>query len=243
NQSNGSAGTKACDNAGKARMETVPGKDYIMLPVWPADPLFSQSSKDSLDDGFKPSGDEEKKDAKDPGNEDNEAPSTEESRVNQKKDASVNSTNTINIVSLTVNTVGIKNNVVDENIVYRCVDDPNMPELKDIVYSDNDEDVGAEADMNNLDTFMHVSPIPTTRIHKDHPIEQIIRDLNSSPHTRRMTKNVTEHAMFSSVQQRNNHKDFQNCLFVCFLSKEEPKKVIQALKDLGWIEAMQEELL
>ncbi|GJW10363.1 putative transposase-associated domain-containing protein [Tanacetum coccineum] len=31
NQSNGSAGTKACNDAGKARMETVPGKDYILV--------------------------------------------------------------------------------------------------------------------------------------------------------------------------------------------------------------------
>ncbi|GKA44904.1 retrovirus-related pol polyprotein from transposon TNT 1-94 [Tanacetum coccineum] len=43
NQSNSNAGTKACDDAGKARMETVPGKDYILLPLWPADPLLSQS--------------------------------------------------------------------------------------------------------------------------------------------------------------------------------------------------------
>ncbi|GKA13414.1 ribonuclease H-like domain-containing protein [Tanacetum coccineum] len=37
------------------------------------------------------------------------------------------------------------------------------------------KDVGAEADMNNLDTFIHVNPIPTTRIHKDHLVKQIIR--------------------------------------------------------------------
>ncbi|GJU72423.1 putative ribonuclease H-like domain-containing protein [Tanacetum coccineum] len=49
NQSNGNAGTKACDDAGKARMETVPGKDYILLPLWTADPPFSQSSKSSPD--------------------------------------------------------------------------------------------------------------------------------------------------------------------------------------------------
>ncbi|GJZ61941.1 putative ribonuclease H-like domain-containing protein [Tanacetum coccineum] len=56
---NGNAGTKACDDAGK--METVPGKDYILLPLWPVDSLLSQSSKSSLDEGFKPSGDDEKK--------------------------------------------------------------------------------------------------------------------------------------------------------------------------------------
>ncbi|GKB05928.1 putative RNA-directed DNA polymerase, eukaryota, reverse transcriptase zinc-binding domain protein [Tanacetum coccineum] len=181
---------------------------------------------------------EEKKDAKDPGNEDSKVPSTEESRFNQEKDASINNTNTINIVSPTINVAGIEDNVVDENIVYGCADDLNMPELEDIVYSNDDKDVGAEADMTNLDTYMHVSPILTIIIHKDHPVEQIIRDLNSAPQTRRMTKSVTDHAMFSSVQQRTNHRDFQNCLFACFLSQEEPKKVIQALKDPSWIEAM-----
>ncbi|GJZ60166.1 putative RNA-directed DNA polymerase, eukaryota, reverse transcriptase zinc-binding domain protein [Tanacetum coccineum] len=243
NQSNGSTGTKTRDNAGKARMETVPGKDYILLPVWPTNPLFSQSSKDSPDAGFKPSGEEEKKDAEDPGNEDSEVPSTGESRVNQEKGVSVNITNTINTISPTVNAAGIEDNDVDENIVYGCADDPNMPELEDIVYSDDDEDVGAEADMNNLDTFTPVSPIPTTRIHKDHLIEKIIVDIHSAPQIRRITKSVTGHAMFSLVQQRTNHKDFQNCLFECFLSQEDPKKVIQALNDPSWIEAMQEELL
>ncbi|GJS02363.1 hypothetical protein Tco_0318871 [Tanacetum coccineum] len=58
---------------------------------------------------------------------------------------------------------------------------------------DDYEDVGAETDRNNLNTFMLVSPIPTTRIHKDHPVEQIIGDLNSAPQTRRMTKNLEEH--------------------------------------------------
>ncbi|GKB48206.1 retrovirus-related pol polyprotein from transposon TNT 1-94 [Tanacetum coccineum] len=60
NQSNGNAGTKACDDAGKARMKTIPDKDYILLPLWTTDPPFSQSSKSSPDAGFKPLGDERK---------------------------------------------------------------------------------------------------------------------------------------------------------------------------------------
>nr|GFC24746.1 putative reverse transcriptase, RNA-dependent DNA polymerase [Tanacetum cinerariifolium] len=35
-------------------------------------------------------------------------------------------------------------------------DDPNMPALKDITYSDNDEDVFAEADFTNLETTITV---------------------------------------------------------------------------------------
>ncbi|GKC87680.1 putative ribonuclease H-like domain-containing protein [Tanacetum coccineum] len=92
---------------------------------------------------------------------------------------------------------------------------------------------------------MNVSPIPTTRIHKDRPKGQIIGDINSSTQTRRIIKITEEHAMVSYIkrQRRTNHKDYQNCLFACFLSQIEPKKVIQALIDPSWIEAMQEELL
>ncbi|GKB47941.1 putative ribonuclease H-like domain-containing protein [Tanacetum coccineum] len=71
--------------------------------------------------------------------------------------------------------------------------------------------------MNNLATTVPVSPIPTTRVHKDHPLEQIIGDIHSEPQTGRMTKNVTEHI--------------------------EPKKVTQGLTDPSWIEAMQDKLL
>ncbi|GJZ85774.1 hypothetical protein Tco_0651113 [Tanacetum coccineum] len=210
NQSNGCAGTKACDDARKARIETVPGKDYILLPFLTQDLSFSSSLKDSPDPGFKPSGEEEKK-------EDSEVPNTEEPRFNQEQGANVNSTNNINIVSLTINAVDIENNAADENIVYGCDDDPNMPNLEEIVYSDDYEGLDAKADMTNLDTNILVSPTLTTRIHKDHPLKQFIGDIHSAPQTRRMIKNVTEHV--------------------------EPKKVIQALQDPSWIEAMQEELL
>ncbi|GJX91366.1 ribonuclease H-like domain-containing protein [Tanacetum coccineum] len=108
------------------------GKDYILLPLSIQDLPFSYSSKDSPDAGFKPLGKEEKKDAKDPGNEDIKVPSTKEPKVNQEKDASVDSINTINTVSPTVNTAGIEDNAVDENIVYGCDDDPNMLILENL---------------------------------------------------------------------------------------------------------------
>ncbi|GJR32737.1 putative ribonuclease H-like domain-containing protein [Tanacetum coccineum] len=109
----------------------------------------------------------------------------------------------------------------------------------------DDDDVGAEANLNNLETTMNVSHIPTTKINKDHPKDQIIGDLNSAIQTRRMTKIFDEYSMVSYInkQSRTNHKDYQNCLFACFLSQKEPKKVIQALADPSWVEAMQEELL
>ncbi|GKD35968.1 putative ribonuclease H-like domain-containing protein [Tanacetum coccineum] len=44
-------------------------------------------------------------------------------------------------------------------------------------------------------------------------------------------------------QRRNNHKDFQHCLFACFLSQNEPKQIFEALEDESWVDAMQDELL
>nr|GFC68540.1 copia protein [Tanacetum cinerariifolium] len=60
---------------------------------------------------------------------------------------------------------------------------PDMVEREDIVYTDH-ENVGAEADFNNLETSITVSPIPTTRIHNAHPISQIISNLSSTTQTR-----------------------------------------------------------
>nr|GEX62242.1 retrovirus-related Pol polyprotein from transposon TNT 1-94 [Tanacetum cinerariifolium] len=139
-------------------------------------------------------GEEEKKDSEDLMNEDNEVLSTKEPRVNQKKDANINNINNINTVSLTANAASIKNNIVVEDIVYGCADDPNMPNLEEIVYLDDDAGVGAEADITNFDTNIPISPILTTRIHKDHSVKQIFRDLHLAPQTRRMTQNVTNYA-------------------------------------------------
>ncbi|GJX70537.1 putative ribonuclease H-like domain-containing protein [Tanacetum coccineum] len=181
-------------------------------------------SKSSPDDGFKPLGDYKKKDTEEPGKESGN-PSEEGKRVNKEKDTNANNTNNINTVSPTVNVAGIEDNVADDNIVSGCADDPNMPELEEISRFSDAKDDDSGVDMNNLDTYFQVSPIPTARIHKHHPLEQIIGDLNLAPQTRRMTMNLEEHSLFSSVQQRTNHKDFQNCLFGCFLSQVEPKKM------------------
>ncbi|GJY52797.1 putative ribonuclease H-like domain-containing protein [Tanacetum coccineum] len=136
--------------------------------------------------------------------------------------------------------------------------DPNMPDLEDAsdtlpndgIFNgayDDDEDVGAVADFNNMDNTIAVSPIPTLRIHKDHPKGQILGDPTSAVQTRGKIQKASsaQQALVSYIhkQNRTNHKDHQNCLFACFLSQEEPKTISQALKDESWVEAMQEELL
>nr|GEZ56901.1 hypothetical protein [Tanacetum cinerariifolium] len=96
----------------------------------------------------------------------------------------------------------------------------NMPGLENIIYSDDEDVVGAEANFNNLESSIPVSPIPTTRIHKDHPVSQIIGDLSLTTQTRSMTRAVKDQGGLS--QMFGN--DFHTCMFACFLSQEEPKR-------------------
>nr|GEU73249.1 uncharacterized mitochondrial protein AtMg00810-like [Tanacetum cinerariifolium] len=99
-------------------------------------------------------------------------------------------------------------------------DDADMLELEDITYSDDEDDVGAEANFNNLETSITVSPIPTIRVHKDHPVTQIIGDLSSATQTRSMTMVAKDQGGLSHI----NNEDFHTCMFACFLSQEEPKR-------------------
>ncbi|GKF73294.1 hypothetical protein Tco_0219626 [Tanacetum coccineum] len=79
------------------------------------------------------------------------------------------------------------------------------------------------------------------------PLTLILGDPHSAVETRsKLTKSSGAHAFVSYIQKqrRNNPKDFQHCLFACFLSQNEPKKISEALEDKSWVDAaMHEELL
>nr|GEU39420.1 hypothetical protein [Tanacetum cinerariifolium] len=121
---------------------------------------------------------------------------------------STNNTNTFNTASpfdtaVSPNfRIARKSSFVDPS---KYFDDPDMPELEDIVYSDDDEDVGAEADFSNLETNISVSPILTTRVHKDHPVTQIIGDLTLDPQTRSMTRMVKEQGGVHQINDEDFH--------------------------------------
>ncbi|GJW80054.1 retrovirus-related pol polyprotein from transposon TNT 1-94 [Tanacetum coccineum] len=192
-------GTKVSDNTGQGRKETEPVKNYILLPLWTVDPPFFQDPKSSHDDGSKPSSDDGKKVDEDP--------RKESECKDQEKEDNVNSTNNANIIRSTVNATGINEvNVVGRKTSIELPFDLNMPALEDYSIFDflrDNEDDGAVADMNNLDTTIQVSPNPTTRIHKDHPLDQVIGDLQSATQIRKMSKNLKEHGK----NPKRNKKD------------------------------------
>nr|GFC11515.1 putative ribonuclease H-like domain-containing protein [Tanacetum cinerariifolium] len=120
-----------------------------------------------------------------------------------------------------------------------------IPTFEDIlrVTTNLKESNGVEADISNMETAITASPTPTLRIHKDHPKSQIIGPLDTPIQTRNKSKEVEEQSFIATIHQKTDPTLLQFCLFSCFLSQVEPKKISDALQDPSWVEAMQEELL
>ncbi|GJV69306.1 retrovirus-related pol polyprotein from transposon TNT 1-94 [Tanacetum coccineum] len=76
-----------------------------------------------------------------------------------------------------------------------------------------------------------VTPAPQDRWSQDKHIELV--NIIGNPGAGMLTR-----AMAKQLSAASAHE----CLFVDFLSEEEPKKVSEALKHLGWVDAMQDEL-
>ncbi|GJR26649.1 putative ribonuclease H-like domain-containing protein [Tanacetum coccineum] len=167
--------------------------------------------------------------------------------------AKASSTNIVNTVSTPVSTASPYDRLSLSDPTNPEQYDSEIPPLEDIYQNPTDgiftnssyDDEGAVADFTNLETVVNVSPIHTSRINSFHPSALILGDPNSAVQTRsKVNKSSGAHAFVSYVQKqrRNNHKDFQHCLFACFLSQNEPKKISEALEDESWVDAMQEEL-
>ncbi|GKD67205.1 hypothetical protein Tco_1309313 [Tanacetum coccineum] len=84
-----------------------------------------------------------------------------------------------------------------------------------------------EIELGNMSPSYAVPTTPHIRIHKDHPIDHVIGDVQSYVQTRRMTTSYSELGFLSAIYEGKTHQDLHTCLFACFLYQE----------------AMQEELL
>nr|GEU47129.1 hypothetical protein [Tanacetum cinerariifolium] len=100
--------------------------------------------------------------------------------------------------------------------------------------------VSLNFDLGGKSSYVDLSQYP------DDPDMSALEDITYSddeedvaPQTKSMTRMVKEQGRLTQI----NNDDFHTCMFACFLSQEEPKRVHQALKDSSWIDVMQEELL
>nr|GEU62876.1 hypothetical protein [Tanacetum cinerariifolium] len=202
NQSNPSTGFQDKFDAEKVAEEG--DQQYVLFPVWSYGSTNPQNTnRDASIDGKEYEFDEKK-----PESEVNVSPSSSAQSKKQdnktKREAKGKSpvdTNTFSAASpsnVAASTTNGKSSFIDTS---QLPDGPDMPELEDITYFDDEDDVGAEADFNNLETSITVSPIPTTRVHKDHPMTQIIGDLSSATQTRSMTRVAKDQAMQEELLQ------------------------------------------
>nr|GEX09260.1 putative ribonuclease H-like domain-containing protein [Tanacetum cinerariifolium] len=117
----------------------------------------------------------------------------------------------INTASLNVNTNRASINTASPNV---NTDRPSINTTSN-----------AEVDLSNIFTTYLVPSTPNTQIHKDHSLDHVIGDVQSGVQTKRMTKTTSEQGFISVVYEWKTHKDLHTCLFACFLSHEEPKKM------------------
>ncbi|GJV17909.1 putative ribonuclease H-like domain-containing protein [Tanacetum coccineum] len=273
NKTNGIAGTKDNTIAGQAQKEKEPEQEYILIPICTTDPSISQGPKDRERDTKVDENKASNRSRKDDEPTRSELERLNQREIHNENTNSTNSVNTIstpvstarptidtvvpsppfNTPRPSVNTA----NAFEEHLFKRfspfkndfsLLPVPNMSSKDNTGIFGNaydDEDVEEEVDMNNVNSSYTVPDTSFTKFHKDHPEDQVIGSLKPHVQTRHMTKTTEDHCLISSVHQlkRTNHKDVQNCLFACFLSQKEPKKVLQAMEDPSWVEEMQNELL
>nr|GEX22052.1 uncharacterized mitochondrial protein AtMg00810-like [Tanacetum cinerariifolium] len=240
NQSNPSAGVQEQFHAEKAGEEIE--QQYVLFLVWSSGSTNPQNTnRDAAFDEKEPEFDEKKPESEVNVSLSSSAQSKKHDDKTEKRlkarvlinevnaadtlvltvgQISPNSTNTCSAASLSNAAASPTNGKSSFIDAYQLPDDPEMPELEDITYSDDEDDVGAEADFNNLETSITVSLIPTTRVHKDYPVIQIIGDLSSPTQTRSMTRVAKDQGGLSQI----NNEDFHTCMFASFLSQEEPKR-------------------
>nr|GEU73900.1 putative ribonuclease H-like domain-containing protein [Tanacetum cinerariifolium] len=150
NQPNDNTGIKENLDAGKVGKEIISSQQYALLPLWSISLQDPQNTDDDIADAAF--------DVKE-----------NENDVYVSANGTLTSPS-VNAISLNFG-IARKYSFVDP---FTYLDDPDILELEDIVYLYDEEDVGTEADLSNLETNIPVSPIPTTRFHRDHPVNQII---------------------------------------------------------------------
>ncbi|GJS91134.1 putative ribonuclease H-like domain-containing protein [Tanacetum coccineum] len=235
-EANHNAGTEDTIDVGNSKTEDESTQDCFVLPIWSS---YSLTINPDL-----------KRDGKREGPKEEEQVFLDELKRLKRQEKDANKAAKALKKEFAQET---KNLIIQEGAA-KTSNDSEIPPLEDIYQNSTDgifthssyDDEGAVADFTNLETFVNVSPIPTSRIISSHPSALILRDLNSAVQTRsKVNKSSRAHAFVSYVQKqrRNNHKDFQHCLFACFLSQNEPKKISEALEDESTVDAMQEELL
>ncbi|GJS74753.1 hypothetical protein Tco_0707594 [Tanacetum coccineum] len=214
--SNEFAGTQGNLNAGTF---TATSQDCIMMPIWKDASYFHSPSKKVGNDDPKSAVDNPKQDEEGPNNENNDKDESEEDSSPKEDNTTIQQVNTS---SPGLNTGSLELNNVDSSV--------NTATPKDMLGASHsfeathveffNDEYEPEVDLGNIQNSYPVLTTPNTRIHKDHPIKNVIGQVKSSVQTRRMTYNTNKQGFISAVYKGKTHEHLYTCLFACFLSQE-----------------------
>ncbi|GKD61694.1 hypothetical protein Tco_1299203, partial [Tanacetum coccineum] len=145
----------------------------------------------------------------DAGKKDDEGVS-QESRGIDDQERPKNSTQDVNAAGPSINTASINVNTgsLNINIISSIVTTAPLEATHDDFFSDE-----TKIDMSNITTIYLVPSTPNTRIYKDHSLDHVIGDVQSSVQTMRMTKTTNEQGFISAVYEGKTHEDLHTCLF------------------------------
>ncbi|GJU53710.1 putative ribonuclease H-like domain-containing protein [Tanacetum coccineum] len=217
--------TVSNDSAGTSEENS---QDCIVMPIWKDTSYFDSPTKD-VDNGEPKTADDAQKQVEDGPNNEN---AEQERFADDSSTKDVNAAGQhINTASPDVNTGSLKLNVVGPSVNTASPNEQDSTEEE------------PEVDLGNITNSYIVPTTPNTRIHKDHPIDNVIGEVKSTVQTRRMSKPTSEQGFLSDVYEQKTHDTLNTCLYACFLSQIEPTSIAKALSDSSWVEAMQEELL
>ncbi|GJW74150.1 putative ribonuclease H-like domain-containing protein [Tanacetum coccineum] len=205
--SNDFAGSEESNGAGHTSKETEFSQDYIVMPLWKDGSMFDSSSKNSSDDEPQPSSNAEKKDdegvSKASGFSDQEQPESSTPNINTVGPS-------INTASANFKTGSLNINTVSPTVITtRSNRSQNVSNMFSLGRSATLE--ATHADLFGDETKMDMSNLTTLY------------------QTMGMTKNTNEHGFINAVYEETTHEDLHTCLFPCFLSQEEPKRISKAL--------------
>ncbi|GKE99996.1 putative ribonuclease H-like domain-containing protein, partial [Tanacetum coccineum] len=219
---NESAGTQREFNAGTS--EEI-SQDCIVMPIWKDASYFDSPTQD-VDNGEPKSADDDQKQDGDGLDNENDAKDKSDDDSSPKE---VNAAGQhVNTASPDVTTGCFKLNTVGPSVNTASTYDQNSPKHMFTIGASHtfkathveffSDEAEPEVDLGNITNSYIVPTTPDTRIHKDHPIENMIGDVKLTVQIRRMTKPTSEQGFLSAVYEQKTNDTLNTCLYACFLS-------------------------
>nr|GEV88263.1 hypothetical protein [Tanacetum cinerariifolium] len=220
--SNETGGIQGDLNACTSILKEQVSQDSIVMLIWKDASYFDSPTKDVANDEPNSPTDYPKQVKDGPSNECDDKDESADDSSSKEDNTARQQVNTaspaVNIVVSPINTASPKDMVGASHLF----EDTHIE-----FFGGEDE---LEVDLGNIPNSYTVPTTPHTRIHKNHPLKNVIGDVQSSIQTRRMEKLTSEQGFLSAIYEGKTHEDLHTCLFACFLSQEEPKRISKALR-------------